>query len=214
MDIWTKAGTFSSSALARLGNKLLATSTSTESKSAQRSPVAPMMSPTGPSASPGEQFSASLIDFFQFPLQQPRQPSSRRSSANQHYGYPTTFRRSSLLVSRSRSSRSYFLSWSNQKKKSQWNHCFFSNQSPLSSRVLYTESILVCPRRYRLGLHPPPSASTSSSVQPPDVPIPANVLALLQATAQAEPSEAAREQQKKEEEERMIQRVLAEAQGG
>ncbi|GAA5994250.1 hypothetical protein JCM5350_001822 [Sporobolomyces pararoseus] len=116
MDIWTKAGTFSSSALARLGNKLLATSTSTESKSAQRSPVAPMMSPTGPSASP--------------------------------------------------------------------------------------------------GLHPPPSASTSSSVQPPDVPIPANVLALLQATAQAEPSEAAREQQKKEEEERMIQRVLAEAQGG
>lgn len=56
MDIWTKAGTFSSSALARLGNKLLATSTSTESKTAQRSPVAPMMSPTGPSASPGEQF--------------------------------------------------------------------------------------------------------------------------------------------------------------
>ncbi|GAA5961998.1 hypothetical protein JCM3765_007191 [Sporobolomyces pararoseus] len=116
MDIWTKAGTFSSSALARLGNKLLAASTSAESKTSQRSPVAPMMSPVGPSASP--------------------------------------------------------------------------------------------------GLHLPPPLSTSSSAQPPDIPIPANVLALLQATAQAEPSEAARLQQKKEEEERMIQRVLAEAQGG
>ncbi|GAA6017093.1 hypothetical protein JCM11491_003254 [Sporobolomyces phaffii] len=110
LDIWTKAGTFSSSTLARLGNKLLATAPAAAAAPFETSPIAPPMSPTGPSASPG-------------------------------------------------------------------------------------------PRSV-----PPPA-----DAQPP---IPANVLALLQATAQAEPSAAAREQQKKEEEEAMIQRVLLEAQGG
>jgi len=62
LDIWTKAGTFSSSALARLGNKLLAATSSSTSTSNGKStttsmgmsPVAPAMSPGGPSASPGK----------------------------------------------------------------------------------------------------------------------------------------------------------------
>lgn len=56
LDIWTKAGTFNSTALARLGTKLLASTTSAPSSSGQGkgSPLAPAMSPTGPSLSPGK----------------------------------------------------------------------------------------------------------------------------------------------------------------
>ncbi|GAA5943553.1 Nrd1 complex RNA-binding subunit [Sporobolomyces koalae] len=52
LDIWTKAGTFNSSTLARLGNKLLA-STAVVNPKPDQSPIAPAMSPQGgPLATP------------------------------------------------------------------------------------------------------------------------------------------------------------------
>ncbi|GAA6062487.1 hypothetical protein JCM10212_001860 [Sporobolomyces blumeae] len=59
LDIWTKAATFSPSSLARIGNKLLASTSSTRGGGDGKSPVAPAMSP-GPSGSPGPATSALL----------------------------------------------------------------------------------------------------------------------------------------------------------
>lgn len=50
LDIWTKAGTFSATALARIGNKLLASGTTTSTTTS--APVAPAItSPSAPSTS-------------------------------------------------------------------------------------------------------------------------------------------------------------------
>ena len=86
------------------------------------------------------------------------------------------------------------------------------------ARVIVENTVLNLFLRFagrNTGLRPPPPSSTTLlDSTGSGTSIPANVLALLQASAQPEPSQAAIEQKKREEEEETIRRVLAEAQGG
>lgn len=75
-------------------------------------------------------------------------------------------------------------------------------------------SRLPCPDSPVTDLSPPPEAGSTASAAPGGSTIPANVLALLQASSQAPPSQAAIEQKRQEEMQAEVERVLREAQMG